>query len=341
MEVHRLMHNDERDPHHAGSDQPPDEQPAESAEANAEANTEASAETNTEASAEENAPSSPSPPDEDAGPPPSDAEAWVAPMPADPASSGAIPAHSVPATPLGEGTRCSRCGTDNRPGIAFCRSCGQRLIEAGSRPAVERPAVLEGTAACPRCGTHNRAGVAFCQNCGANLRPVDGEPEAVVPRRAATRAVLGPVVLLIGAAGMVTAWLLPFTFGGASLWDRSFGAPGGYGAAFWTGYSASGSLVENAYFGLAAPVPILLALLVLLAGAGVMRAAPGSIQRTGLIVTLLWAIGLAAMFVVVELLGGPGGDLVAILRALSPAGIIFLLAGLIVMIGSATRLWRG
>ena len=81
--------------------------------------------------------------------------------------------------------------------------------------------------------------------------------------------------------------------------------------------------------------------IVVLAGAGVVRAAPGRIQRVGLIVTLLWALGLAAMFVVVELLGGPGGDLVAILRALSPAGIIFLLAGLIVVIGSATRLWRG
>ena len=323
------MYDDERDPRDGGSDQPPDEQAEESAKEGA------------EESAEQAAPPPPRPPGEVAGPPPSDAEAWVAPTPADPGASGAIPAHSVPATPLGEGTRCSRCGTENRPGIAFCSSCGQRLIEAGGPPAVERPAVLDGTAACPRCGTHNRAGVAFCQNCGANLRPAEGEPETPAPRRAASRAVLGPVVLLIGAAGMLTAWLLPFAFGGASLWDRSFGDPGGYGAAFWTGYPAGGSLVESAYFGLAAPVPILLALLVLLAGAGVLRAAPGRIQRAGLIVTLLWALGLAAMFVVVELLGGPGGDLVDILRALSPAGIILLLAGLIVVIGSATRLWRG
>lgn len=328
------MHDDERDPRDAGSDQPPDQPPDEQADESVKDVVEQSA-------AEEVAPTSPRPPGEDAGPPPSDAEAWVAPTPADPGASGAIPAHSVPATPLGEGTRCSRCGTENRPGIAFCSSCGQRLIEAGAPSAVERPAVLDGTAACPRCGTHNRAGVAFCQNCGANLRPTEGEPDTPAPRRAASRAVLGPVVLLIGAAGMLTAWLLPFGFGGASLWDRSFGAPGGYGAAFWTGYPAGGSLVESAYFGLAAPVPILLVLLVLLAGAGVMRAAPGSVQRAALIVTLLWALGLAAMFVVVELLAGPGGDLVAILRALSPAGIIFLLAGLIVVIGSATRLWRG
>ena len=83
------------------------------------------------------------------------------------------PAHPVPATPLSEGTICPRCGTDNRPGIAFCRSCGQRLMAPGAPAAVERPSPPEGTQACPRCGTHNRAGVAFCQNCGANLRPAD------------------------------------------------------------------------------------------------------------------------------------------------------------------------
>jgi hypothetical protein len=159
-------------------------------------------------------------------------------------------------------------------------------------------------------------------------------------RPRAARAVLGPVVLLIGAAGILTAWLLPFAFGGASLWDRSFGAPGGYGVAFWSGYPAGGRLIEAAYFGLAAPAPILLLLLALLAGGGLLRAVPGAVQRVALVVALLWGFALAGMFVTVELLGGPGGDLVQILRALSPAGIIFLLAGLIVAIGSATRLWR-
>jgi hypothetical protein len=147
-------------------------------------------------------------------------------------------------------------------------------------------------------------------------------------------------VLLIGAAGIVTAWLLPFAFGGASLWDRSFGAPGGYQIAFWTGYPAGGQLTETAYFGLAAPTPILVLLLVVLAMAGFVRAAPGTPQRIVLLVTLAWGLALSAAFVVVELLGGPGGDLVQVLRGLSPAGIIFLLAGLIVAIGSATRLWR-
>jgi hypothetical protein len=272
---------------------------------------------------------------------PSEAEAWVVPPVVTTPDPEAIPAHAVPATPLGEGTRCPRCGTDNRPGIAFCASCGQRLMAPGAPASVERPAPPEGTQACPRCGTHNRAGVAFCQNCGANLRPADpGVLEARAAREAAPgRAILGPLVLLIGAAGMLTAWLLPFPFGGASLWDRSFGAPGGYGIAFWRGYP-TGPLTDAAYFGLAAPIPILLLLLVVLSVSGFLRPAPGSVQRAGLALAIAWGLALAVLFLVVELLGEPGRDLVQILRALSPAGIIFLLAGLIVLIGSVTRLWR-
>jgi hypothetical protein len=204
--------------------------------------------------------------------------------------------------------------------------------------AVERPSQPEGTVACPRCGSHNRAGAGFCHHCGANLHPE--APPVTTRRPRAVRAILGPVVLLIGAAGILTAWLLPFEFGGASLWDRSFGAPGGYQIAFWTGYPAGGQLTETAYFGLAAPTPILVLLLVVLAMAGFVRAAPSTPQRIVLLVTLAWGLALSAAFVVVELLGGPGGDLVQVLRGLSPAGIIFLLAGLIVAIGSATRLWR-
>ena len=278
--------------------------------------------------------------DDERDPAPSEAEAWVVPPPAAP-STDAIPAHAVPATPLGEGTRCPRCGTDNRPGLAFCGSCGQRLLAPGAPAAVERPAPPDGSRACPRCGTHNRAGVAFCQNCGANLRPADpGVLEARAAREVvAKRAILGPIVLLIGAAGLLTGWLLPFAFGGASLWDRSFGAPGGYGIAFWRGYP-SGSLTDAAYFGLAAPIPLLLLVLVLLAAAGFVRPAPGRIQRVGLAVGLAWGLALAVLFVVVELLGEPGRDLVQVLRTLSPGGIIFLLGGLIVVIGSLTRLWR-
>lgn len=306
MEVQPPMQDDERDPGDAPTEQPPEsvdeEQPAAT---------------------------------------PSEAEAWVVPPPAAPAGD-AIAAHPVPATPLSEGTVCPRCGTENRPGIAFCRSCGQRLMAPGAPAAVERPAPPEGTQACPRCGTHNRAGVAFCQNCGANLRPADAGVVVGdgVPTRTSGRAILGPIVLLIGAAGMLTAWLLPFAFGGASLWDRSFGAPGGYGAAFWAGYPR-GPLTETAYFGLAAPVPVLLAILLALAVGGFIRSVPGPVQRAGLLIALVWGLGLTFLFLVVELLGGPGGDPVQVLRALSPGGIIFMLSGLIVAIGALTRLWRG
>lgn len=277
-------------------------------------------------------------------PAPSEAEAWVVPPPPSPTNPDLIPAHPVPATPLSEGTTCPRCGTDNRPGIAFCRACGQRLMAPGAPAAVERPSPPEGSQACPRCGTHNRAGVAFCQNCGANLRPAEagaaGAAETAAPAAARSgRAFLGPVVLLIGAAGMATGWLLPFAFGGASLWDRSYGAPGGYGLAFWESYP-NGPISEAAYFGLAAPVPVLVLLLVALAIAGVVCAAPGRLQRVGLLIALVWGVGLAALFIVVELVAGPGGDVVQILRSLSPAGIIFLLAGLIAVIGSLTRWWR-
>jgi Double zinc ribbon len=324
MEVHRPMQDDERQAADAPADQPADRPAEQPADAPAEQPAEAV---------------------NDAQPAqaPSDAEAWVVPPPTAPADPDLIAAHPVPATPLSEGTTCPRCGTDNRPGIAFCRSCGQRLLAAGAPAAVERPAAPDGTQACPRCGTHNRAGVAFCQNCGANLRPA-GEGAAATEAATTTqpkrgRAILGPVVLLIGAAGMLTAWLLPFAFGGASLWDRSYGAPGGYGIGFWQGYP-NGPLQETAYFGLAAPVPILIAILLVLAAAGLVRAAPGRLQRVGLLIGLVWGLGLAILFVVVELVGGPGGDLVRVLRSLSPGGIIFLLAGLIVAIGSLTRLAR-
>jgi hypothetical protein len=78
----------------------------------------------------------------------------------------------------------------------------------------------------------------------------------------------------------------------------------------------------------------------ILSATGLLRAAPGAIARAGLAIALGWGLGLALLFVLVELLGEPGRDLVQVLRALSPGGIIFLLAGLIVVIGSLTRLWR-
>jgi hypothetical protein len=304
-----------------------------------------------------------SPPPDDAastgpstGPPPQEAEAYPA-SPAPEPQTATAAAHSVPATQVGESTQCPRCGTENRPGVAFCRNCGQRLVAAGVASTLERPGTAQGTQACPRCGTINRAGVAFCQNCGANLRaaaqpapgyvppaaPAAGPPAAAAAARQAPAggAVLGPIVLLVGAIGIATAWALPFAYGNGSLWQRSFGAVDGYGVAFWTGYSAvGGGIADKAYFGFAAAAPILVAILVLLTIAGFLRAAPGGLQVIGLLIATLWAIGLIVLFVALEVVGNWSSDIVSVLRLISPAGIIFLLASLIVLIGCATRFAR-
>jgi len=279
--------------------------------------------------------------------PPAEVEAH---SPDEPAPAAPMAAHSVPPGEPGESTQCPRCGTLNRPGIAFCSNCGQRLVAAGAPTTVARPAAPEGTQACPRCGTHNRAGTAFCQNCGANLQAAPTAATAAAagsaPASARTtepaegRALLGPVVLLVGAVGIVAGWLLPFALGTGSLYDRAFGAPSGYGIAFWSGYGSISGLAQQAYFGFAAPAPLLVVLLVVLAAAGVARARPGPLQLVGLVVALLAAIGLLVMFVVVEVLGGVGTDLVGVLRDLSPGGIIVALASLIVMIGVFTRFGR-
>ncbi|MEO6295198.1 MAG: zinc-ribbon domain-containing protein [Candidatus Limnocylindria bacterium] len=298
------------------------------------------------------------PPERGSEPPPGEVEAYPAATTPDPdaaamaaAGAAATAAHSVPEAEgsTGESTQCPRCGTENRPGLAFCANCGQRLVAAGVSTIVERPGAPEGTMACPRCGTHNRAGVAFCQNCGANLRgtstgyvppAVAAEGEAVVVETERRGAVLGPVVLLIGIVGLITAYLLPFLYGNGSLFERGFGADG-YGAAFWARYPDVGAgLADQAYFGLAAPVPLFVLLLGLLAIGGFMRARPGIVQTVGLTISLLWSVGLAVLFVVVELAGNWDGDLVGVLRVLTPAGIIFFLSSLIVLIGTLTRFGR-
>jgi hypothetical protein len=222
-------------------------------------------------------------------------------------------------------------------------------VAAGVSTTVERPGVPEGTMACPRCGTHNRAGVAFCQNCGANLRAsapgyvppaVAGDEEGVVVEVGRRGAVLGPVVLLIGLLGLVTGYLLPFLYGSGSLFERAFGADG-YGAAFWSGYPEVGAaLADQAYFGLAGPLPLFALLLAALAVAGFLRARPGPLQTAGLAVALLWSVGLIVAFVVVEIAGNWSGDVLGLLRELTPAGIIFFLSSLIVLIGTLTRFGR-
>ncbi|MCV0403099.1 MAG: zinc ribbon domain-containing protein [Chloroflexi bacterium] len=289
-------------------------------------------------------------------PAPSEVEAYPATPAAEETTSEqsaveAPAAHAVPAaaSEAGESTQCPRCGTENRPGLSFCNNCGQRLIAAGVASTVERPGTPEGTMACPRCGTHNRAGVAFCQNCGANLRgtapgyvppSVAGEPAAAAAATSAGGAVLGPVVLLIGVIGLITGYLLPFLYGSGSLLDRAIGGDG-YGIAFWAGYPEVGAdLADQAYFGLAGPVPLLAILLVILAVAGFMRARPGPLQSIGLGVALLWSVGLIVLFAVIELAGNWDGDIVGMLRVMTPAGIIFFLASLIVVIGTLTRFGR-
>ena len=286
-------------------------------------------------------------------PVPSEVEAYAS-QPAPPADETSVQAaaHTVPATGIGESTLCPRCGTENRPGLAFCRNCGQRLMVAGVAP-VERPGTPEGTQACPRCGTHNRAGTAFCQNCGANLRvsPAPGYvPPAVAGETSAgeapvaeerSHAILGPIVLLIAAIGMATAWLLPFPYGAGSLFERAAGT-GGYGIGFWSGYpNVTGGIADQAYFGFGAAAPLLVLLLVVLVIAGIVRARPGLLQSLGLAIALVWSIGLAVLFVVVEIFGGSGSDLAAMLRNLTPGGIIFFLASLIAIIGTLTRFARG
>jgi hypothetical protein len=112
--------------------------------------------------------------------------------------------------------------------------------------------------------------------------------------------------------------------------------------AFWSGYPGVGAgLADQAYFGLAAPVPLFALILAILAVAGFMRARPGMLQTIGLVISLAWSVGLIVLFGVVEVGGNWGGDVVGLLRELTPAGIIFFLASLIVLIGTLTRFGRG
>jgi hypothetical protein len=81
--------------------------------------------------------------------------------------------------------------------------------------------------------------------------------------------------------------------------------------------------------------------MILLALVGAARAVPGRPQRLGLGIVFLWCVAFAALFVVVEIAAALGGDLLGLLRGLSPAGLIGFLAGVIGAIGSVTRLAGG
>ena len=251
---------------------------------------------------------------------------------------------------------CRRCGTLNRPGISFCANCGQRLV-AAEEATMARPGSSSDAAPCPRCGAVNRSGSAFCSECGFNIRSATGSsatepgPPPAAPLAAAAadaapapttavRAWLGPLVLAIAAVGLITAWFLPFSLAPDSLADQAIGA-GGYGIAFWNGYPADAGLLESAYFGVAAPLPVLALLMVLLAAAGIVWGIPGRVQRIGLGVVIAWCLAFATLFVVVEIGSGLGDNLIGLLRGLSPAGLIGFLASVIGSIGAATRLAGG
>ena len=250
---------------------------------------------------------------------------------------------------------CRRCGTLNRPGISFCANCGQRLV-AAEEATMARPASSSDAAPCPRCGALNRPGAAFCSECGFNIRSAttgstaevaasttaaaapanDAQPAA----SAAVHAWLGPIVLAIAAVGLMTAWFLPFSLAPDSLADQAIGA-GGYGLAFWNGYPAEAGFLESAYFGVAAPLPLLVLLMVVLAAAGVVWGIPGRVQRVGLGAVIAWCLAFAALFVVVEVGSGLGDNLLDLLRGLSPAGLIGFLSSVIGAIGAATRMAGG
>ncbi|MGH2488613.1 MAG: zinc-ribbon domain-containing protein [Candidatus Limnocylindria bacterium] len=256
-----------------------------------------------------------------------------------------------------EASVCRRCGTANPPGISFCANCGQRLV-AADEATMSRPGSVADSAPCPRCGASNRAGSAFCSECGFNIRlavtpttgpvaaPAPEEGRVPLPAEAApstdrpASAWLGPLVLAIAAVGLGTAWFLPFSQAEGSLADQAFGAAG-YGLAFWTAYPTDAGLLQSTYFGVAAPLPILVALLLVLAGVGILRGMPGRPQRIGLWIALVWCVLLAILFVVVEIGSGLGDDLIGLLRGLSPAGLIGCLAGIIGAIGSVTRMAGG
>jgi len=247
---------------------------------------------------------------------------------------------------------CRRCGTENRLGVSFCESCGQRLV-AADEATLARPTTSGEGGPCPRCGAINRSGSAFCSECGFNIRPavaaagesLAGSPQApplTAPAEAVrpARAWLGPLVLTVAAVGMATAWLLPFAIGSGSLAEQALG-PDGYGLAFWTAYPDEAGLLEAAYYGIAAPLPILVGLMLLLAAVGVLRAVPGRVQRVGLGMVLAWCAAFAILFVVFEIGSALGGDLIGLLRSLSPAGLIGSLSAVIGAIGSVTRLAGG
>ena len=108
-----------------------------------------------------------------------------APPPAAPPPAAPPPAEAsvivAPAAP--SPARCARCGTDNTPGLRFCRMCGMTLQSdvPTQRPA---PVAVAGATPCPRCGTLVDRSAAFCGVCGMSAGEIGtaaGVGPAVTP----------------------------------------------------------------------------------------------------------------------------------------------------------------
>ena len=87
---------------------------------------------------------------------------------------------------------CAACGTENRSGARFCRSCGTGLASA-----------------CPQCGAPAEAGQTFCDECGARL---EAAPSTASPTDASPPSVSGPAserrlvsVLFVDLVGFTAA----------------------------------------------------------------------------------------------------------------------------------------
>lgn len=77
---------------------------------------------------------------------------------------------------------CIQCGSENSPGVKFCRGCGNKM------EAVE-PIVAGRFVDCPKCGETIEVGKKFCPKCGVSLAAAAPIRAAPVPTQPiATRA---------------------------------------------------------------------------------------------------------------------------------------------------------
>ena len=88
----------------------------------------------------------------------------------------AAPAVAAPAP----GTAyCRQCGTDNKAGVKFCRSCGAAMAPPAPAPP---PPPVSAAPHCPQCGATVAAGKKFCPACGQPLTaPAPPPPMAAPP----------------------------------------------------------------------------------------------------------------------------------------------------------------